>query len=101
MADSHLAGKKVHLRLIEDLGHKTVSLDPMKTTFVVYGNDTATLLSSVLKSMKAIVSKACCIFNSIDTKYATLVVQLVISIILTIAHFLFLINPRLTRGIMI
>ena len=75
MADCHLAWKKSHLGLVEDLCHETVSLYPMKTAVWTYSNDTAALLTSVLKSMQAIISKACSIINTIDSKNATFVVE--------------------------
>ena len=87
MADCHLAWKKSHLGLVEDLCHETVSLYPMKTAVWTYSNDTAALLTSVLKSMQAIISKACSIINTIDSKNTALVVELVISVFITITHF--------------
>ena len=59
----------------------------MEDAVYIYGNDTAALLASMLKRMQAIVSKACCIFNSIDSKYTTLMVELIISIIIALTHF--------------
>jgi hypothetical protein len=79
MADSHLALKLCHLFLIEDFSHETFTSDSIESAIIIYGNDTAALLTSMLKRMQAIVSKACCIFNTIYTYYSTLMVKLVIS----------------------
>jgi hypothetical protein len=45
-----------------------------------YCYNAASLLASVLKGMQTIVSKACCIIYTIDSKNTTLVVELVIPI---------------------
>ena len=90
MADSHLARKLCNLLLIEDLAYETVTLYPMKFTFCVNCHDTAALLTSVLKGVQAVISKACSILNTVDSKYTTLVVELVIPIIvITLTHLLF------------
>ena len=88
VADSHLTRKEVHLGFIEDFCHKAVALYSVKISIRAYSNYTATLLTSVLKSMQAIISQACCIFNSIYSKDATFVVELVISVFVTITHFI-------------
>ena len=87
MTDRHTARKLGDLLLIEHLVHKSVTLYSMELTCWAYGHDSATLLASVLKRMQAIISKACCIFNSIYSKDATFVVELVISVFVTITHF--------------
>jgi hypothetical protein len=57
-------------------------------TLRVNRNNTTTLLTSVLKSVQAIISKACSILYTIDAKHTTLMVQLVIPIIvITLTHF--------------
>jgi hypothetical protein len=86
----HLTWKKVHLGFIEDFRYKTVSLYSVECTIRAYGNDTATLLTSVLKSMQAIISKACSIINTIDSKNATFVVELVIPVFITLTHCFFI-----------
>ena len=88
MADGHSSRKQFHPLLVEDLCNKTVTLYPMEETLRVYSYDTAALLSSVLKSMKAVISQAGCILNAIDTEYTTLMVDLVVPIIIvTLTHF--------------
>ena len=88
MANSHLARKLCNLLLIEDLAHETVTLYPMKLTFCVNCHDTATLLTSVLKGVQAVISHACSILNTVDSKHTTLVVKFVIPIIIfTLTHF--------------
>jgi hypothetical protein len=52
----------------------------MKRAVRSYCYNTASLLASVLKRMQAIISKACCILNTIDSKNTTFVVELVIPI---------------------
>ena len=76
--------------LIEDLGNKPVSLYPMELAVRCNRHNAAALLTSVLKRMQAIISKACSILNTIDSKYTTLVMQLIVSItiITTLTHFL-------------
>ena len=87
MADGHLTLKLSHLHLIEDLCHKTFASCSMKVSRGVNSHDTATLLSTMLKGVQAIVSQACCILNTIDSKHTTLMVQLVIPIIVfTLTH---------------
>jgi hypothetical protein len=80
MTDSHLTRKKIHLRFIENFGHKSVTLDSMERAVRSYCYNAASLLASVLKCMQTIVSKACCILNTIDSKNTTLVMELVIPI---------------------
>ena len=87
MADSHLARKLSDSLLVEDLAYETVTLYPMKFTCCVNCHDTAALLTSVLKGVQAVISKACSILNTVDSKYTTLVVELVISVFVTITHF--------------
>jgi len=60
----------------------------MENALRIYCNDAASLLSPVLKSMQAIVSKACSIFNTIYSENATLMVKFVVSVITTLTHFL-------------
>jgi hypothetical protein len=62
----------------------------MELTCRAYGHDSATLLASVLKSMQAIVCKACSIINTIDSKNATFVVELVIPVFITLTHCFFI-----------
>jgi len=52
----------------------------MKDTLGINGHYTASLLTSVLEGMQAIICKTCSILNTIDTKHTTLVVRLVIPI---------------------
>jgi len=80
MTDRHLSWKKIHLGLIEDLDDETVTLDSVEFSVRTNSNDTATLLTSVLKSMQTIISKACSILNTIDSKNTTFVMDLVIPI---------------------
>ena len=88
MTDCHPSRKLSHSLLVEDLSHEAVTLDSVEYSISVDGNYAASLLSSVLKRMQAIVGKACCIFNSIDSKYTAFVVDLVISIIIiALTHF--------------
>ena len=87
MTDSHPSRKLRHSLLIEDFSYEAVTFHSMEDAVCIYGNDTAALLASMLKRMQAIVSKACCIFNSIDSKYTTLMVELIISIIIALTHF--------------
>ena len=90
MTDGHLAGKLRHPLFVEDFGHKTISLDSMEFTNTIDSHDTAALLSSVLKSVQAIVSQTCSIFHTIDSKHTTLVMRLVIPIIFfhTLTHLI-------------
>ena len=88
MTYGHPAREFCHLRLIEHLRNKAITLYSMKQTLMVNGNYAASLLSSVLESMQAVICKACSIFNTIDSKYTTLMMQLVIPInIVTLTHF--------------
>jgi hypothetical protein len=52
----------------------------MERTVRSYCYNAASLLASVLKCMQAIISKACCILYTIDSKNTTLVVELIIPI---------------------
>ena len=87
MADGHTAGKQPHLLFIEDLSHKTATLDPMEDSIRIDSDDSTTLLSSVLKGMQTIICQTCSIFNTIYSKHTTFVMQLIISItIITLTH---------------
>ena len=87
MADRHLTRKLSYGLLVKDLTYKAFTLYSMEGSFVVNGHDTATLLTSVLKGVQAIISKACSILNTVDSKHATLMVELVIPVFVTITHF--------------
>ena len=54
--------------------------------FGVHGHDAAALLASVLKGVQAVICEACSVFNSVDSKDATFVVELVVSVF-TLTHF--------------
>ena len=87
VANGHLTLKLSHLRLVEDLSHETFASCSVEATFSVNSHDTATLLTTMLKGVQAIISKACSILNTIDSKHTTLVVKLVIPIIVfTLTH---------------
>ena len=90
MTDRHTARKLGDLLLIEHLVHESVTLYSMELTCWAYSHDSATLLASVLKSMQAIISKACSIINTIDSKNATFVVELVIPVFITLTHCFFI-----------
>ena len=100
MTYRHPARKFRDLGFIEDLCHKSVTLDSVEDTFIIYGHDAATLLSSVLKGVQAVVSQACSILNTVDSKHSTLMVELIIPVFVTIAHFVRFnfIDPRSIRG---
>ena len=99
MAYSHLAGELCDLLLIENLIDKTLALYTVKFTFGVNGYDSATLLTSVLKGVQAIVSQACSILDTVDSKHTTFVVEFVVSIFFTITHFSsFSLSFRATGG---
>ena len=86
MAYCHPAWQLGDLLLIEYFRDKAVSLDSMKLSVRSHRHDAATLLTPMLKRMQAIISKACSIFNTIDSKNATFVVELVIPMITTLTH---------------
>jgi hypothetical protein len=87
MTDCHRSLKTSYLLLIEDLCHETITLNSMKITMRIDSHYTTTLLTSVLKGVQAIISKACSILNTIYSKHTTLMVEFVISItILTSTH---------------
>ena len=87
MTYGHLSWKIFKFLLIEDLSHKTITLHAMKNTFRINCRNTTALLSAMLKSVQAIICKACSIFYAIYSKYTAFVVQLIVSIF-TITHFL-------------
>ena len=88
VTDGHLARKLCHLSLVEDLCNETFALDSVEISISVNSHDTATLLSSVLKGVQAVVSQACSILNTVDSKNTTLVMKLVIPInVITLTHF--------------
>jgi hypothetical protein len=80
MTYSHLALELFYLLFVEDFCHQTVSLDSMEYSIAVNSHDTATLLTSVLKGVQAIISQACSVLYTINSKHTTLMVQLVIPI---------------------
>lgn len=89
MTYGHLAWQLGHLLLVEDFCDKSVAFDSMElAVFGVYGHNAATLLASVLKGVEAVICKACCVFNTIDAKDSTLVVELVVSVF-TITHIFY------------
>ena len=91
MADSHLTLKMSHLRLIENFSHKTFASCSMEVSLCVHCHDAATLLTTMLKCMKAIIGKTCRIFNSIDAYNSTLMMELVIPVfVVTLTHYLLL-----------
>ena len=99
MTDRHPTRQKIHLLLIEDLGHKAVSLDSMKFTFSINSHDTAALLTSMLESMQALVRKSCSIFYATYSKDTALMMQLIVPVLIAITHFVrFIIDPRPSRG---
>ena len=82
MTDCHLSRQQRYLLFTEDLIYESVTLYSMKCTIIVDGHDSAALLTSMLKGVQAIVSKACSILNTIYSNYTTFVMQLVISILI-------------------
>lgn len=96
VTDGHLSRKLSHLLLIEHLGDKSVTLYSMELSVSVYGHDAATLLTSVLKGVQSVICKTGCILNTIDSKDATFVVELVIpvSVCITLTHCFRFIDPR-------
>jgi hypothetical protein len=88
MTDSHSARKLFHLLLIEDLIDKALTLHSVEFTFRIHCDDTAALLTAMLKSVKSIIGETCRILNSIDAYDSTLMVKLVIPVIVvTLTHF--------------
>ena len=87
MTDRHLTGKLSDSPLVNHLTYKAFTLYSMEGSLCVNGHDTTTLLTSVLKGVQAIISKACSILNTVDSKHATLMVELVIPVFVTITHF--------------
>ena len=79
VTDSHLSWQHSQLLLIEHLIYKAVSLDSVECTLIINCYDTATLLSSMLKGVQAIICKACSILNTVYTNHTTLVMKLVVS----------------------
>ena len=79
MTDRHLSRQHADLLLVEHFIYQSVALDSVEKSIIINGYDTATLLSSVLKGVQAVISKACSILNTIYTKHTTLVVKLVVS----------------------
>jgi hypothetical protein len=96
MTDCHTARELGDLLLIEHLIHESVTFYSMEFPCRVYGYDSTSLLTSVLKSMQAIISKACSIINTIDSKYTTLVMKLVFSIF-TITHIIYILFTQILR----
>ena len=99
MTYGHPAGELGDPLFIEDLRNKTVTLYPMKLTVRSHRHDAAALLTPVLKGVQAIVSKTCSILNTIDSKNATFVVELVIPVIVGFIHFCqFRLSSRFNTG---
>ena len=86
MTDSHFTRKIFQSLLTEHLSYESITLHAMEYAFIINSRYTATLLSSVLKSMQAVISEACSILYTVDSKHTTLVMQLVIHYFLTITH---------------
>ena len=101
MTYSHVSLKFRYLIFIEDLCHETITSETMKLTFRIHTYDTASLLASMLKGMKAIVSKIGRIRNSIYTENTTLMMQTALAIliyIITLTHSSFNICSPANRG---
>ena len=86
MTYGHLARQLCQLLLVEHFRHQTISLYPMELSVRGHRHNAASLLSSVLKGVQAIISQACCILNTIYAKHTTLVMQLVIPEFVTLTH---------------
>ena len=84
MTYSHVSLQFGYLIFIEDLCHETITSETMKLTFRIHTYDTASLLASMLKGMKAIVSKIGRIRNSIYTENTTLMMQTALAILIYI-----------------
>ena len=98
VADGHTPRKLGQLLFIEHLAYKSVSFNPVELTCRSYSNDTASLLASMLESVQAVICQAGGIIDTIYSKNATFVVELVIPVTVTLTHFRFILYPQLCRG---
>ena len=91
MTDCHFARQFRHLLFVEDFCHQTVSFHSMEKALRIYCNDAASLLTSVLESMKAVIRKVRRIRHSIYSKNTTFMMEaavgILIYIITTLTHF--------------
>ena len=76
VADGHAAAQGGELRLVEDLGHQSGSLDAAEVLPGVDGHDAGALLPAVLQGVESVVGQRGRIGHPVDTEDAALLVQL-------------------------
>ncbi len=69
MADCHVTVQRTEVLTVEDFGHESESLDPVKFSIIVDRDDSAALLAAMLKRVETVVGHLGGVRDTPDTEH--------------------------------